>query len=74
MEITVFKRGDLNVDTSDVPCFYNEARHGHQSKRLREKVKPKTVMEGDKTYIQPVCWIPGRDAGKGQEARGGSQT
>jgi hypothetical protein len=31
-------------------------------------------MEAENTYIQPGCFFPGRDDGKGQEVRGGSQT
>lgn len=32
----------------DVPCFYNEVRRGHQSKRLIKKVKQETVMKAKK--------------------------
>ena len=66
-------RETLTWTPGDVPCFYNEVRRGHQSKRLREKVKRKTVMEAENTYTQPGYWLPGRDDGKGQEGRGGNQ-
>jgi hypothetical protein len=65
------KRETLTWIPGDVPCFYNEVRRGHQSKRLREKVKRGTVMGAENTYIQPGCCFPGRDVGKGQEVRGG---
>jgi hypothetical protein len=67
------RRGTLKCTLGDVPCFYSEVRCGHQSKRLREKVNRETVMEANKTYIQPGCCLPGRDVGRGQEVRGGSQ-
>jgi hypothetical protein len=41
------KRETLKCTLGDVPCFYNEVRRGHQSKRLRDMVRQEMVMEAE---------------------------